>query len=297
MGVAATKTTRLNRLRGPVALVALCVVPVLLWVRAVRPEDRFAGTYASLTSLAVLLALAGTTAFGLNLVLGARLPFVERLFGGLEGMYRVHRRTGEVAFALLAGHVVLILASRATISAASALGLLAPGAGWTVFTGVLAFSAMTVSLLLTLFVRLGHELFVAVQRSFGFVFLLASYHVFKTPGAKESSTALGAYLGVVATAGVAAFLYRSVLGSLLVRRRPYRVTAVNRLDDAVTEIVMEPLGRPLAFTPGQSVFVNFRSGAFSEALHPFELSLRREVLSIRAGEARRQFHPFSITSA
>jgi hypothetical protein len=45
MGAAATETaTRLKRLRGPVALVALCVVPVLLWVRAVPPEGRFAGT-------------------------------------------------------------------------------------------------------------------------------------------------------------------------------------------------------------------------------------------------------------
>ena len=155
---------------------------------------------------------------------------------------------------------------------------------------------MTLAIVLTLFVRLGHEVFVYVQRTFGFVFLVATYHVFTTPGAKEGSQALNLYLAALATAGIAAFVYRSLLGNVLVRRRKYRVVTVNRLDDFVTEIVMEPIGKPLAFSPGQFLFVNFRSLALSEQFHPLELSVRRRVFSIRAGEIANQFHPFSITS-
>jgi predicted ferric reductase len=81
--------------------------------------------------------------------------------------------------------------------------------------------------------------------------------------------------------GVAAFVYRSVLGSVLVRRRKYRVAAVNGLDEFVTEVVMEPRDRPLTYTPGQFLFVNFRE-PFSEHFPPF---------------LRNQFHPFSMTSA
>jgi hypothetical protein len=44
----------------------------------------------------VLCAFAGTSAFALNLVLGARLRPVETLFGGLDRMYRVHRINGRV---------------------------------------------------------------------------------------------------------------------------------------------------------------------------------------------------------
>jgi predicted ferric reductase len=288
---------RFRSVRGPLVLVVFCTLPVVLWARTAPLDVRFDGAFASLTSIAVVCAFAGTCAFALNLVLGARLRVVEALFGGLDAMYKAHRATGEVAFALLLGHVVLILASRATISTGTALDLLAPGAGWTVFAGVLAFGAMTVSIALTLFVRLGHEVFVYVQRSFGFLFIAATYHVFTTSGAKASSPALNTYMAVLATAGVAAFAYRSLFGNLLVRRRPYRVTTVNRLDDDVTEIVMEPLQRPLAFTPGQFLFVNFRSPALTEAFRPFELSLQRQVFSIRAGEVGNQFHPFSITSS
>ena len=72
-----------------------------------------------------------------------------------------------------------------------------------------------------------------------------------------------------------------MLGSVLVRRRKYRVAAVNRIDEFVTEVVMEPRDRPLTYTPGQFLFVNFRE-PFSEQFPPF---------------LRNQFHPFSITSA
>jgi len=292
-----TTLTKLAPLRGPVVLIALCAAPIILWARSAPLDARFSGSFASLTSVAVMCAFAGTAAFALNLVLGARLRLVEALFGGLDRMYKAHRVLGQVAFTLLLGHVVLILASRATISADTALDLLGPGAGWTVFAGVLAFGAMTVSILLTLFVRLGHEVFVYVQRTFGFVFLAASYHVFTTSGAKAQSVALNRYMAVLATLGIAAFAYRSLFGNVLVRRRKYRVTAVNRLDDSVTEIAMEPLGRPLVFTPGQFVFVTFRSLALSEELRPFELSMERQVFSVRAGEVGNQFHPFSITAA
>ena len=290
------RTGKLASLRGPLVLAALVGIPLVLWANSVPLEQRFTGRFAILTSTAVLLAYAGTSAFALNLVLGARLRPVEALLGGLERMYRTHRVLGQAAFALLLGHVVFILAGRATISTDTALALLLPGAGWTVFAGVLAFGAMTLAIVLTLFVRLGHEVFVYVQRTFGFVFLAATYHVFTTPGAKEGSQALNLYLAALATLGIAAFVYRSLLGNVLVRRRKYRVVTVNRLDEFVTEIVMEPSGKPLAFSPGQFLFVNFRSLALREQFHPLELSVRRRVFSIRAGEIANQFHPFSITS-
>ena len=288
---------KLAPLRGPLVLVALCAVPLVLWARSGPLDPRFDGSFATLESIAVLSAFAGTSAFALNLVLGARLRFVEALFGGLDRVYKAHRVNGQIAFTLLLAHVALILASRATISTDAALDLLGPGAGWTLFAGQLAFAAMTVAILLTLFVRLGHEVFVYVQRTFGLIFLVATYHVFMTEGAADGSTALNVYVAALATFGLAAFVYRSLLGSVLVRRRPYTVTAVNRLGESVTEIVMEPVKEPLDFAPGQFLFVSFRSLALSEQFRPFDVSVQRQVFSIRAGEMSNQFHPFSITSA
>src|SRR5439155_12841622 len=199
-----------SALRGPLALAALYVVPLLLWARAAPLGPRFTGQFATLTSAAVLFAFAGTSAFALNLVLGARLRPVEALFGGLDRMYRVHRINGQLAYVLVLCHLAFILAGRATLSLTTALHLSGPGPGWTVFAGVLALIGFTISIVLTLFVRLGREVFVYVQRSFGFIFLLACYHVFTTHGAKAQSPALNWYMAALATLGMAAFAYRSV---------------------------------------------------------------------------------------
>ena len=173
-------------LRGPLTLAVVYTVPLVLWAFAAPLGPRFTGRFTTLTSIAVLFAFAGTSAFAANLVLGARLRPLEAFFGGLDRMYRVHRINGQAAFLLLLCHVALMLASRATLSITAALDLLRPAAGWTIFAGVLAFVAMTIAIALTLFVRLGHEVFVYVQRSFGFIFLIACYHVFTTQAPSPS---------------------------------------------------------------------------------------------------------------
>jgi len=284
-------------IRGPLVLAVLCGIPVVLWLRAAPVGPRFDGSTLALTSTAVLLAFAGASAFALNLVLGARIRFVERVFGGLDRMYRIHRVNGQVAFALLASHAFLIFAGRVTLSVSSGFDLVTPRAGRVVFAGFVALTVMGIALVLTLFVRLGQEVFVYVQRTFGFVFLLATYHMFATRGAKALSPALKWYMAALATAGIAAFAYRSLLGNVLVRRKRYRVAAANRLDDFVTEIVMEPRGTPLRYEPGQFVFVSFRSPEMRAQQRAVDISLQRQVFSIRAGEIGNQFHPFSITSS
>src|SRR5919106_1028441 len=239
------------RIRGPIALAVLCLVPVGLWVTALPLDTRFADAPTTLTSIAVCLALVGTSAFALNLVLGARFAVVDEFFGGLDKMFRVHQINGRVAFLLLLGHAAFIIASRATDSASEALRLFTPAAGWTVLLGVLALAGVTVAIGLTLYVRLNHEIFVYVQRVFGFVFILASLHVFRTPGTKALSPALTYYLAALAAAGLAAFAYRSLFDNVLVKRHDYRVADVRALDEAVTEIVMTPGDRHLRFKPGQ----------------------------------------------
>jgi predicted ferric reductase/mono/diheme cytochrome c family protein len=288
---------KLVALRGPFVMAVVCGIPLVLWALAAPIGPRFSTSTLALTSAAVLCALAGTAAFAVNLVLGARLRFVESLFGGLDRMYRVHRQNGQVAFALLAAHAFLIFAGRVTVDVSSGFDLVTPRAGRVVFAGFVALTLMGIALVLTLFVRLGQEVFVYVQRSFGFVFVLATYHVFATDGAKALSPALEWYMAALATAGLAAFAYRSLLHNVLVRRKRYTVAAVNRLDDFATEIVMEPQAKPLAYQPGQFVFVSFRSPELRARQRAVDISLQRQVFSIRAGEVTNQFHPFSITSA
>lgn len=285
--------------RGPFAVIALCVFPVVLWGLAVPLDTRFVDPATSLSSVAVVFALVGVSAFAVNLILGSRLPFVHRFFGGLENLYRVHRIVGRATLLLLLTHAALMIASRATVSLTDALGLLLPSAGWTVFFGVVALGAMTLAVALTLYARLSHEMFVYVQRSLGFVFLVATLHVFGTPGTKAVSFPLTLYLGALSAVAVLAFAYRSLFGNVLVLRHDYDVTSVRRLDRDVVEITMSPRGKRLEFTPGQFLYVTFYSSAFNAQFHPVSVTSEGEtaMIALRPGDVSNQFHPFSITSA
>jgi predicted ferric reductase len=271
------------RARGPAAVALLCLVPVLLCATSGSMQPRWLDASTSLASVAVVLALAGTSAFAINLVIGARLKLVDRLFGGLDKSFMFHRLNGRIAFILLVAHAVLVLASRAVQSPAAALALLSPAAGWNVFAGPVALVAMAIAIGLTLYARLGHELFVYVQRAFGFVFIVAGFHFFGMPGGRAQPRALSAYMVVLFVAGLCAWAYRSLFGNLLVRRRDYRVTGVDRLGGNVVEITMTPKDKHLRFTPGQFLFVTFYSSGFSAQFHPSRSAPRTSSRSSRSG--------------
>ena len=276
-----------------------CLVPLLLWARAAPVGLRFGDATATLRSLAVLCGLAGIVAFSCNLVVGARIASIEPFFGGLDKMYRIHHRIGLVSFNLLVAHGVLMIASAAATGSFDAAVRLVFATSWTVSLGALALAGMIVVMGLTLYAHVNHEMFLWVHRFFGLVFALGALHAFRTPGTKALSPALTIYLAIFVLAAVVAYFYRSLLGDLFVRRRHYRVSHINRRGGEVAEITLDPSNGALPFTPGQFVFLTFQSSSLREWFRPFsrEPSGTAELVSLRTGAIRKQFHPFSITSS
>ena len=277
-----------------------CLIPLLLWARAAPVGLRFGDATATLRSLAVLCGLAGIVAFSCNFVLGARIASIEPFFGGLDRMYRIHHRIGLVAYNLLIGHGVLMIASVWVTGSFDAAVRLVFATSWTVTLGTLALLGMIVVMGLTLYAHVNHEMFLWVHRFFGLVFALGALHAFRTPGTKALSPALTIYLAVFVIAAVVAYFYRSLLGDLFVRRRQYRVAHINRRGGEVAEITLDPSDGALPFTPGQFVFLTFQSSSLREWFRPFsreQSGQTTELISLRTGAIRKQFHPFSITSS
>ncbi|MBA2575693.1 MAG: ferredoxin reductase family protein [Euzebyaceae bacterium] len=260
-------------LRGPAWFLILLPLyaPVLLWLLAGPARAAFGTPAGALQALALLAGLCGYVAFAMTLILGARLPPLERLFGALDRMYRFHRRLGEAVGALLVAHVALIAGSRALDSPAGALDLFRPD-GWRVFAGVVAFAAFAAVLALTLFGRLRHEPFLRVHRLFGLTYCIGALHVLRVPGLSAQTPGLTAYLGLVTAAGIGAWVYRSVFGRTLVRRHYYTVTAVRPVHPTVAEVVLTPIGERLDFSPGQLVFIGLDDDAVTRELHPFSIT-------------------------
>ncbi|MDQ3645474.1 MAG: ferredoxin reductase family protein [Actinomycetota bacterium] len=280
--------------RGPLLLGLVYAITSILALPTL--EERAA--VSTLSAVGILAGLLGITGFALNIILGARLPGAPRLLGGLEGLYALHRVNGRVAYLFILLHVCLIAGDTALDSAAAAIDLFTFRAGMVITLGAIAFLGMTAALAATLYARLTHETFVYVQRSFGLVFVVAAFHAFSTPGVKGSSAPLTTYLGALTLVAFAGFAYRSLFGNLLVRRFDYAVSRVTELDRSVVEIEMLPLERALNARPGQFVFVTFYSQSFEARFHPVSVASEGDsaVVVLRPGDARDQFHPFSLTS-
>jgi predicted ferric reductase len=263
----------LSRHRGGIGIAGLCGSAVALWAIAVPLDVRLSSLPIALNTLAVAAALAAAAAFPLSLVLAARLPVVERLFGGLDRVYGAHRATAIGVLVLVLAHGVLLAASRAAISLAAVPSLFALSIdNWRVLLGAVVGVVLSIGMYLTLRGRMRHELFVWVQRALGVAFVGAVVHAFAHEGAKSASLPLTLYLGTLNAAGIMAFAYRSIFAKALVPRHDYRVEAVRHLDESVSEVTLEPLTRPLPFTPGQFVFVTFYGSPLPEEPHPFSMT-------------------------
>lgn len=264
--------TVIRRNLGWIPVIALSAAPVYFWATVQPLATRFLTPAISLRSLSVVCGLAGISAFSVNLILGARLRFVERWFDGLDRLYRAHRVVGSTAFILLLLHPLLLAYSSAFGSIEAAARVFLPDRDFTLNLGRIAGAALIVAIVLTLFARLKHETFILVQKAMGAVYLVALLHVFRTPGTKALSPALNAYMVALAGAALAAWVYRSVLGRFLVWRHDYRVVEVNRLDPLAVEIVLAPRGEPLEFEPGQFVYVTFLDAGLPRQAHPFSIT-------------------------
>lgn len=286
------------RTAGPAAVAVVCLVPVALWVAAPIYQP-FAGPQETLDSVATLAALVGFCAFACNLLLGSRLGPLDRLFGGLDKLFAFHRRLGLTAFGLVALHVATMLSAHALLGWGVLAGLFRPSLGWATIIGAVAFCAFAAGVTLTLFARLDHEAFVYVQRGFGFVFVVASLHAFREPGAKASSEALTYYLLVLAAVAIASFVYRPLLGHLFARRHPYSVESVSGVGPDITEVVLHPRQDMMDFIPGQFVYVSFDPRALGRRGKVVRTagSDQRVEIDIHPSEAAHQMHPFSIASA
>ena len=122
--------------------------PVVPWLLVADVERRFTGLEA-LHSVANISALCGIAAWSANLVLASRTRRVEQAIGGLEQLYRLHRRVGVLVVVLRVTHAVFL-----TLHAQGTPGALLPTAGWPTFAGVIALAALIAAVVSSLLGRL-----------------------------------------------------------------------------------------------------------------------------------------------
>ena len=261
---------------GLLGLVGWCLLPVVVWATTtgIGLEERFADGTATMRSLAIVCALLGYGAWSGNIVLGARIGPIERAWHGLDHLYKAHRRTGEAVVVLFVAHGALMLAS------IESLVYLDPEVGF-IFLGPVFLAVLIVFVLISVYGRLHHDPFVWVQRGLGLLFFVSGMHVFGVQGEKALSRPLVVTLVAMTALAGAAFVYRSLLGRTAAPRHHYRVAAMHRITDRITEVVLDPVNRPMRFEPGQFAFLSLGRPAHDTRAHPFSITSRTDEHQLR----------------
>lgn len=257
---------------GWLFLLALSSLPLIIWIAIKSPSERFGNFYLISTSLGQVSGLAGMAMFSLNLILGARLKFLEDYFGGLNRVYVAHSILGSLSFVFLLFHPLFLAARYLNISLPSAALFLLPGTDWAMNFGIIALLGMIMLMVLTLFLKLLYQNWKISHKFFGLVFFFAGLHSFFVTSDISRSPALKIYMLALAAAGMIAAVWRSIMKKYWVKKTKYVVRKTTRLGEGMVEIEMLAKNNTLDFKPGQFVFVSFYSPEVSSETHPFSIS-------------------------
>lgn len=233
------------------------------------------GRLAGIVGLILLLA-AG--------ILSVRIPGVDRWFGGLTKLWRLHHWLGGFSLLAVMLHVVLLALGSAALSDSAALELLLPlrdglatWLGWLALLGMMVFLAPSFHF----FGQPGYQFWKDLHRLAAPVAVLSLVHAFLL----ERSLGLAAPFvwGVLGLGALAALAWRIILSPRRTRRGT--ITTVDRLTHDVVEITIRDLDRPLSYEAGQFVYFSHEDDALEAAWeeHPFTLSSAPEWPELRIG--------------
>lgn len=262
-------------------LACVLLIPTISWSMNAPFAVGLQSSFSMLTLIGQITGIIGSQLFATALLLSARLKSVEYLFGGLDKMYVIHHRIGTIAFSFLAIHPLVLAFRYLADSVEDVMWFLIPlhkETPWYEIMpkdfGIYALWSMFVLLFVTFYgATFKYPSLKTAHRFMGAAFFLAGLHMFYIPSSMSSDIVLKIACLGMASLGIIAYTYRTLLGRFLVPRYKYTVSKVFDVGQGVTEITLLPSKKALTHIPGQFAMLSFFGAkVVSDEEHPFTIS-------------------------
>lgn len=240
---------------GLCLIIATTLFPAFQLLNLSNVPDRIA-LFSQYLGLAALVLMAW------GQVLATRLPGLERLFGGLDRIYVVHKWAGITAMAAVLLHDT-IDADMSGLGAETALVELAETLGEISLYGLLVLVVISVATFIP------YHFWKWTHKAMGALFAAGTFHFFFILKPFAMNDPAGLYTGVFCLAGLMAYFW-TLLPERLRPSRAYRISQLEQTGGA-TAITLEPTGIGLRPDPGQFGIVHFVGSGNGEP-HPFSFS-------------------------
>lgn len=201
------------------------------------------------------------TVFAANFLMATRARWVEKLFGGLDKMYLIHRRSGLIAIALLVLHF-LVVPRDPGFTIGKPLGLLSLVL---ILIGVFLSASPPMKRLLS------YKKWRYTHMLMGIFYIIGITHALMVPTLTSELPIVRTYVFGLAGAGVICWFYKAFLYNFSHKKYQYTVSSLKAFKNDVLEIVLTPLQNQMSFQPGQFAFAAFGSIQDRE-YHPFTIS-------------------------
>jgi predicted ferric reductase len=256
---------------GWTVMIATYLVTIWLWLSYMGWGDRVGNTTLVLVNIGRISGLLGMVMFSQSIILSTRVKWMEKFFGGMDKIYIAHHMIGGVSFILLLIHPLALALSYLPDIKAAANFLIPEPSNWPVYFGISSLMFMMAFLVVTFFVKLPYQLWKQTHKFLGVAFFIGGIHSFFIPSDISNYQPLYIFMAIIVGMGLICWIYRTVLGAIMVKKHRYEIIKTEKLNNSVMAVTMKPTGLPLKYKPGQFVYVSFEDQDLTREYHPFSL--------------------------
>ncbi|WP_161635252.1 ferredoxin reductase family protein [Aquimarina macrocephali] len=202
------------------------------------------------------------TVFAFNFLMATRAKWVEKLFGGLDKMYLIHRRSGVIAVVLLLLHFIVVPRDLVEFNPGKPLGF---------YAFILIILGVILSAVPFFKRKIPYHKWINIHKLMGSFYVLAVIHGLMVNSLIKELPITRVYVFGMSFIGIAAWFYRAFLFNLFNKKLKYTIKTVQNLGHGITEIIMKTKADKLEYSAGQFAFFNFPSISKKEQ-HPFTIS-------------------------
>ncbi|TVS05523.1 MAG: hypothetical protein EA423_06550 [Phycisphaerales bacterium] len=145
----------------------------------------------------------------------------------------------------------------------------------------MALAAFAVLVVLSIYWKIPYQKWKRTHDLFGLVLVLVAVHAVLGRGEMMKYPVLTVWYASWTAVGLTAYIYIRVLYRFVGPQYDFVTTEVQKRKADVTEVYLEPVGRPMHFAAGQFLYVSFDSDAVTREPHPFSISSPPEEPTLR----------------
>ena len=249
---------------GSLIILLLLISPIIVWL-SYNPDS----IKNPIIALAKFNAFMAISTLSINFFLSTRLKLFDKIFKGLDRMYRVHKVIGRISLFFIILHPIFLMISNYQ-NLDIVLTYVLPIGPFEIAIGVMSVYIFLILLSLTVAINIPYHWWHNSHKILGIVLLLAGFHAIFSGSDISSYPALRFWVIFLWSLGLVSWLYMLLFYKLLGPKFKVKIEKVDHFEDLTELTFKKPKG--FDYQPGQYLFIRFPRFEGYKELFPFSIS-------------------------